>query len=179
MKSTDLKKYLNTRSREQLIAEIGEMFSRLDVVKDYYQGKLNLGYSEEVSQKYKSIIKHEFFPARGYGRAQLSVARKAVSDYKKVSASKLGIADIMIYYVEMGVEYTNEYGDIDGAFYDSMVGMFEKAVEFIVKHELKGQFEERCSEIVADGSGIGWGFSDQLNDIYFENFEDESDEGEA
>ncbi len=179
MKSTDLKQYLSTRSREQLIAEISEMFSKLDAVNDYYQGKLNLGYSEEVSQKYKSIIKHEFFPARGFGRAQLSVARKAVSDYKKVSESKFGIADIMIYYVEIGVEYTNEYGDIDGPFYDSMAGMFERAVEFIVKHEMKGQFEDRCSEIADDSADIGWGFSARMRDIYCESFEDEADEGEA
>lgn len=102
------------------------MFSKLGAVKDYYQGKLNLGYSEEVSQKYKS----------------------------------------------------NEYGDIDGPFYDSMAGMFERAVEFIVKHELKGQFEERCSEIADDSADIGWGFSVRMCEVYMENFEDEADEGE-
>jgi hypothetical protein len=54
-----------------------------------------------------------------------SVARKAVSDYKKVSASKFGLADVMLYYVEMGVQFTNAYGDIDEAFYNSMESMYE------------------------------------------------------
>jgi len=62
MKLKDLKQYLGARSREQLIAEIGEMFSKIDAVKDYYQSKLNLGYSAEVSEKYMSVIKREFFP---------------------------------------------------------------------------------------------------------------------
>jgi hypothetical protein len=38
-------------------------------------------------EKYKAIIKKEFFPARGFGEARLSVARKAVMDYKKLSNS--------------------------------------------------------------------------------------------
>ena len=170
MKLKDLKQYLGTRSREQLIAEIGEMFSKIDAVKDYYQSKLNLGYSAEVSEKYKSVIKHEFFPARGFGRARLSVARKAVSDYQKVSASKFGAADIMLYYVEVGVQFTNTYGDIDEAFYNSMESMYDRAVKYIVRHGLQGQFEERCRRIVTDTAGISWGFNDGLSYIYEEHF---------
>jgi hypothetical protein len=174
MKNKDLKQYLDTRSREQLIAEIGDMFSKIDSVRDYYQSKLNLGYSAEVAEKYKSIIKHEFFPVRGIGRVQLSVARKAVSDYRKVTASKFGIADVMLYYVEMGVQFTNVYGDIDEAFYNSMESMYERAVKYIVQHGLQGQFEERYRKIVTDTSGIGWGFHDELSNIYEEQFKEES-----
>jgi hypothetical protein len=174
MKIKDLKQYLNTRSREQLIAEIGDMFSKIDSVRDFYQSKVNLGYSAEVAEKYKSIIKHEFFPTRGFGRAQLSVARKAVSDYRKVSDSKFGVADVMLYYVEMGVQFTNEYGDIDEAFYNSMESMYERAVKYIVQHRMQGQFEERCRRIVADTSGMGWGFHDGLSYIYEEYFREES-----
>jgi hypothetical protein len=176
----DVKQYLDTRSREQLITEIVDLFSKIGSVKDYYQSKLNLGYSAEVSEKYKSIIKHEFFPARGFGRAQLSVARKAVSDYKKVSTSKYGVADIMLYYVEMGVQFTNTYGDIDEPFYNSMESMYERAVKYIVQHKMQVQFEERCRKIVNDTSGIGWGFHDELGYIYEENFKEEvSSEDEA
>jgi len=174
MRIKDLKQYLAARSKEQLIAEIGDMFSKIDSVKDYYQSKLNLGYSADVSEKYKSIIKHEFFPARGFGRAQLSVARKAVSDYKKVAGSKFGIADVMLYYVEMGVQFTNTYGDIDEAFYNSMESMYERAVKYIAQHGMRGQFEERCRRIVTDTADIGWGFHDGLSYIYEEHFKEEA-----
>jgi len=174
MKIKDLKQYLDTRSREQLIAEIGDMFTKLDSVKDYYQSKMKLGYSAEVSEKYKAVIKHEFFPARGFGRTQLSVARKAVSDYKKISASKFGVADMMLYYVEMGVQFTDTYGDIDEPFYNSMESMYERAVKYIVQHRMQGQFEERCRRIVADTAEMGWGFHDQLSYIYEGHFKGES-----
>ncbi len=172
MKIKDLKQYLETRSREQLIADIGEMFTKIDAVKDYYQSKLNLGYSAEVGEKYKSVIKHEFFPERGFGRARISVARKAVSDYQKVSASKFGVADVMLYYVEVGVQFTNTYGDIDEAFYNSMESMYGRAVKCIARHGLQGQFGERCRRIVADTSDIGWGLHDRLSYTFEEHFKE-------
>ena len=50
----------------------------------------------------------------------------------------------MLYYVEMGVQFTNAYGDIDEAFYNSMESMYERAVKYIAQHGMCGHFEERC-----------------------------------
>jgi hypothetical protein len=169
----DLKQFLNTRTKEELIRDIGELFSKIDSVQEYYQSKLNLGFSHEVLDKYKAIIKNEFFPSRGFHAFSLSVARKAISDYKKVSSSKMGLADIMLYYVEMGVKFTNTYGDIDEPFYNSMESMYKKAVEFIVKNLMKETFRDRCEQIVRDTEGIGWGFHDGLSDIYEAYYRDD------
>lgn len=56
---------------------------------------------------YKNIITHEFFPNRGFGKARLSVAKKAISDFKKLSDFPLNNADIMLHYVENGVQFTD------------------------------------------------------------------------
>jgi hypothetical protein len=168
---TTLKQHLKNCSKEELISEIAELFKRFDSVKDFYQVKLSPQAETQVSEKYKKIIENEFFPARGLGKGRLSVAKKAVSDYKKLSKSPMDIADIMLFYVEQGVKFTNSYGDIDESFYNSMESMYEKAVEWIIKYEMQSTFEERCQRIVKDTSGIGWGFHDTLSEIYdaFEN----------
>jgi hypothetical protein len=87
------------------------------VVKEYYQ--IRLSDDDGVLQKYKAIIEHEFFPVsdRKDPPARLSVAKKAITDYKKLTDSQVNIADIMVFYVETGVRFTNEYGDINEAFY--------------------------------------------------------------
>jgi Family of unknown function (DUF6155) len=167
-----LKQYLKSCSKEDLISDISELFKRFDAVKDYYQIKLSPQDEAQVSAKYKKIIENEFFPTRGYGKAQLSVARKAVTDYKKIAETPVGLADIMLFYVEQGVKFTNAYGDIDEPFYNSMESMYEKAVELIVKHELQDDFRKRCQNIVSDTSGIGWGFHDGLSDTYSSAFND-------
>jgi hypothetical protein len=81
--------------------------------------------------------------------------------------------DLMLFYVEQGVKFTNAYGDINEGFYNSMEGMYEKTIELILKYEQKSIFEDRCEKIVDDASGIGWGFSDVLLDMYNAAFREE------
>ena len=82
---------------------------------------------------YKARIRHEFFPARGFGAARLSVARKAIANYRKLSPPPASLADLMLFYVETGVQYTNTYGDINATFYRSMETMFQRAARLIAR----------------------------------------------
>lgn len=166
---TALKQHLRARSHEELIADIADLFTRLDVVKDYYALRLN-GPSDDLISSYKARIRHEFFPARGYGAARLSVARKAITEYQKLAPPAASVADLMLFYVEMGVRYTNTYGDINESFYSSMETMYERAVQLLATGDLRDAFEERCRQIVADTRHIGWGFHDTLSEIYDQCF---------
>ncbi len=163
---TNLKKYLKTRSQDELIGDIAELFKRFQPVKDYYQIQLYPEDQKQVAVKYKKIIEDEFFPTRGFGRAKLSAAKKAITEFKKVNRTSVGLVDIMLFYVEQGVKFTSAYGDIDEPFYMSMEGMYEKAVKEIIKYRLEDKFQKRCQKIVLDTSGMGWGFHDILSEIY-------------
>jgi hypothetical protein len=169
---TSLKKYLKERSQEELIADIADLFTKLDPVKDYYQLKLSGGESEwQLVEKYKAVIYKQFFPTRGWmPDPKLAAARKVISDYKKLSPSPEGVGDLMIFYVETGIEFTNTYGDIDEPFYNSIENMYERALEHLSKHQSLELFEERCKKIVADTRKIGWGFHDTLSDLYRQYF---------
>lgn len=165
-----LKLHLKHLSREELLAEIALLFDKFPKVKEYYQTKLGSEDSQGVLEKYKAIIEKEFNPPRGFPKARLSVAKKAISDFKKVGDSLVDLADLMVCYVEAGVKFTLEFGDIDEPFYNSMEGMFEKAAIHITRHNLHAQFEPRCLQIVRNTNGMGWGFHDTLGQIYDEYF---------
>jgi hypothetical protein len=167
----DLQVYLKQRPHDELVKDIVTLFKRFDVVKDYYQLQLDETSSKEIVDRYKAVIRREFFPERGFGRARLSVARKAITDCKKLVTAPQEIADLMLYYVEMGVEFTCTYGDIDEPFYNSMESMYERAAKWITQHKMQDQFAVRCQKILRDTSGMGWGFHDGLSaiyDVYFE-----------
>lgn len=168
MNVSELKKKLKSKTQKELIDDIASLYKSFDVVRQYYQVRLS-GDDESVLKKYKSIIEHEFFPVsnRKDPPTRLSVARKAITDLKKLTSSEVNIADIMVFYVETGVRFTNEYGNINEAFYISMESMYEKALDFIVNSGLDDIFNERLLAIVNDTDGIGWGFHDQLADLYF------------
>jgi len=162
MKVTELKKILKELSKEELSKDIVDLFKKNEFVKDYYISKYEADDCLSILIKHKDIIENEFFPKKGDGKGRLSVAKKAITEFKKLSSNKAQIADLMIFYVETGVNYTNSYGDIDEAFYYSMESMYEQAINFIEANKLKKQFKDRCLRIVNETEGIGWGFHDQL-----------------
>lgn len=167
---TTLKQHLKQASKEELIDEISELFKTFKSVKEYYQLKLSPETEQYVGENYKQTIEHEFFPARGFGKARLSAARKAVNDYKKVCRDPAALVDMMLFYVEQGVKFTDAYGDIDEPFYNSMESMFESATKAIAKYGLQGVAKRRCRTIVQDTSQTGWGFHDALREIYQATF---------
>jgi len=168
-----LKKYLNQKTREELIYEIIELSTKFSVVKDYCQEKSGASIKGKTLEKYKTLITHEFFPTRGYGRARLSIARKAVTDFKKTSQSTVELIDLMLHYVETGVRFTEEYGDINEPFYDSMENMYDKVLRLITEAGVKQEFRQRCHEIVVDTQDMGWGFHDILGNMYHDVFGNE------
>ncbi len=98
---------------------------------------------------------------------RLSVARKAVTEVKKLGLTSESMADLMLFYVETGVEFTSDYGDINESFYNSMESMYLKALEYMEKEGLLKHFENRALQIVNKTSNIGWGFHDTLGDFFY------------
>ena len=81
------------------------------------------------------------------------------------------IADLMLYYVECGVEFTNLYGDIDERFYSSLESMFADFVNLLNSMENDAFYRrqaKRIQAVFADTRSIGWGFADEMARIYFD-----------
>ncbi len=157
-----LKQFLNSLSRPVLIKEIYLLVRRFSQVKQFYDSHFNSQAVKIDLEKYKDQVKHEFFPKRGFGKARLSIARKPVQEYVKINPNSKELVDLMIFYVEQGSRFTNEYGDIDKPFYNSMKSMFENALKLTVKLKLQDEFRGRCEKIVESVSRIGWGYYDDL-----------------
>jgi len=166
---SQLKKYLQNSSKQILADDILELFKKFPKVKEFYQSKLT-GGDFELRDKYKKIIKNEFFPDRGFGKMRLSIARKAISDFRKLSNNNHLIADLMIYYVEMGVDFTLKYGDIDEPFYNSMESMYKTAAKFVIDNKIEDGYLPRFQKIVSDTGDIGWGFYDMIDELYHQHF---------
>ena len=173
MATTNLKKFLKTLTKDELINHIVELDKKFKPVQEYYRLVVNNDVSGAV-EKAKKEIENEFYPVRGLPKMRLSVARKAVTDAKKLNLPPEAMADLMLFYVETGVEFTNDYGDINESFYSSMESMFLKALEFLEKENLLTQFENRAFKIIHNTVDTGWGFHDTLSDYYYQfyRFED-------
>ncbi len=168
MTVTTLKKNLKTLSNDDLVQYIVDLYKKDKFVKDYFDIEFSKNNQNdlEIFNKYKNTIEHEFFPTRGHGKARISKPKKAISEYKKISNNQTHIAELMIFYVENGVQFTFEYGDINDQFYTSMGKMYEDALKHIKEHGLKDAFRFRCKKIVTDTVNMGWGFHDMLERLH-------------
>ena len=50
----------------------------------------------------------------------------------------------MLHYVDQGVNFTGQYGDIDEPFYNSMEKMFKDALKLSKKNNLLPFFQKNC-----------------------------------
>lgn len=172
MPQKELKNYLTQLKKEDLIKEIEKLYKKFKPVQEYYSMELSRN-TGNVLEKYKTQLCKEYFPERGYGRARASVARNIISEFTKISVFDIDLIELMLYRVELCVEFTKSYGDITESFYTSAENAFDRVCKLIVKNKHQDQFIERCTALVNNTRNCGWGFYDTLSDIFYEYFKRE------
>jgi hypothetical protein len=122
---------------------------------------------EEVLEAYRAKIVEQFFPKRGFGKLKLAEARKAIREYGKATGSAPGTAELLMTYVENGVDFTNQYGDIDERFYNSVESVLKELATLLrgAGRELYPHFSDRLAQIDKETKGIGWGFHDYIAEV--------------
>ena len=117
----------------------------------------------------KKIISDCLYPDVQRDRPlQVAKAKKAVADFCKAVAEPVLHAELMVFFLEQGNAFTVEYGDIDAGFYDALLAMARRAVQAIcgLPKEIRESYRERFAEVVRSSSRIGWGYHDELTEIY-------------
>lgn len=168
MKLTELKKHLNSMEQAELVA----LLCRLYKGSKQCQNLLDLMFDGEAAEAAliadcKRKIRTAFFG----NRLSLRTARSVISDFRKAAPSMERLAELMLYYVECGVELTNVCGDIDEAFYASIVSMFHDYVALVNRMESDAYYrcnENRLRNVMRDTDGIGWGFPEGMAEAYYQ-----------
>jgi hypothetical protein len=77
---------------------------------------------------------------------------------------------LLLCYAENGVDFTNSYGDIDEQFYNNISKIYEKALYLIAENNLEEKYLDDCRSIMNDATGIGWGFGDWMDELFYDYF---------
>lgn len=165
-----LNKYLGELTKAELEAEIKKLYSKFADVKTFYE--LELGDdTSDILESYKGRIHKEYFPTRGYGRARSSESRKVITEFKKVSVFQKDVIDLMLYRVEVMIQFSDKYGDMEEAFYNSIESSFQDACKLIKEERLEAAYKPVCKQLITAADSVGWGLSDVMDDIYSEFLE--------
>ncbi len=167
----DIEKVICQFGKEQLIDLLHDLYRLSSDNKDFFYTRFSIG--DDQLSKYKKIIQNSVHPCIDEGETlDIEKAIDAINRYCKAVDHPLGEAELRVFYVECGNNFTLSYGDVDEDFYYAMLEMYEYATETVLKLPTKGQeeFKNRLQEIMKSASGIGWGYYDGLCDIYYEAF---------
>ncbi|MGB4204364.1 MAG: hypothetical protein GX128_08415 [Bacteroidales bacterium] len=167
---TDIKKELKKLDKDKLIYLVADLYKKNKSVQEFLDFYVNPN-ERELFEKYRDKVFVAFYPKRGY-KLKLKDGKKAISDFKKLGPSTDLLADLMLFYVETGVQFTNDFGDIDEGFYSSMATTYVAALTLMRKENLLDKYADRASKVVSDTSGIGWGFHDYLCDVHSDFYAD-------
>jgi len=154
--------------KKELIEIISDLYKKNKSVQEYLNFYIKPD-EEGLLEKYRVKVYEAFYPKRGF-EYNLKQGKQAISDFKKLGPSADLLADLMFLYVETGVKFTNEYGDINETFYNSMESTYAGVLKFIYKEGLTETFQPRARQILNDTQHMGWGFHDVLSDSFYQYY---------
>jgi len=154
-------------SQKELLSLVGELYRLSKSNQSFLHARF--ADRDAAMEECKKLVSECLYPDVQRDRPlQVAKARKAVADFCKAVADPAAHAELMLFFLEQGNAFTLEYGDIDAGFYSALVAMARRAVEAIVSLpvDLQESFRERLAKVVRSSSGIGWGYHDDLKEIY-------------
>lgn len=159
---------LATQDKLALLALLKDLYDIASRNRDFIQARCQVDDGDgDVLETYRCKIVEKFYPKRGEDKLKLGGARKAIRDYRKATGNISGTAELLMTYVETGVRYTNDHGDINERFYSNVeLALGELAAQLRGDaRELYPQFRARLAKIEQETDGVGWGFHDFIADV--------------
>ena len=163
----ELRTILNKADRKDLLNLVGDLYA----LRKENQNFLHARVLKDASTlaPYKEIIEHNVSPADPSKHPiRLSPARKAISDYRKAVGDPEGLAELMLFYVECGINFTLEMGDIDEAFYSSMDSVYYDGMKMLNRcdNDVIVRLLPRFEALIQSSGDIGWGVFDSFLDTF-------------
>jgi len=122
---------------------------------------------EPRTAAYRERIQEHFYPRHGDGSIKTGPVRAMIREYRKATGDLQGTLDLMLFAVETGTDFTNDFGDIDEPFYDGLCSILGDFARLLSSPDCRGfypTFASRLAKLRDEGSDIGWGYSDFLDE---------------
>jgi len=174
MKKSKLNTYLKEMTRLELEGEIKKLYSKFNEVKQFYELELSEDTSA-ILNKFKDKIEKEYFPTRGYGKGRSKESRKVITDFKKISVFNKDVVELLLCRVENMIGYAS-YGDMNDAFYNSLISSFNEACQLISSERLENEYLVKCRKLVDETGDLGYGVTESFEDLYWRYFGESHEE---
>ncbi len=163
----DIRAVLSKADNKDVLKLVGELYALRKENLEFLHARYLK--DDRALGPYKETIAQSISPAEPWKTlVKISQARKAISDYRKAAGDPENLADLMLFYVECGVTYIQEWEDADEAFYSSLVSVFTDGMEMLDRCDQNAirRLLPRFEEAVQSTAEMIWSFHDSLCDIF-------------
>lgn len=157
MSKRALVKYLQSLDKEELESQVLELYAKFKPVRDYYGFVFNPKEGKLIEEA-KFKVSREYFPTTGRRKpkARRSVAHKAIKNFLTLELDPALLADFMLFNIETAMRFNVRKPQTQDAFYKSIFGSFEQAVEYIHVNGLKAIHWDRMNKILDEAEEQQW-----------------------
>jgi len=120
---------------------------------DDYKKRINLALAPDISRR--------------NANPSVSTAKKAISEYTKAVGDPLGILELKLFWCEMAVGFSIEYGFADIGYLEALLRQYRDVCQLLpdIPEPRLTEFIERMEGLRADAAQIGYGVFDEMNDL--------------
>lgn len=151
----ELNKYLKELSKEELIKEVNKLYSKFKFVKDYYAFELGTDNGELLKACKVRIAKLILKTGRNI-KPDITSVNKVIREFAKVSVHQANVIDLMLYKVELSVEFLDQWGysHFTGV-ENSIANTYPDILNLIRKNRLEKTFTKRCRQVEVKAGNYG------------------------
>lgn len=166
MNEAKLNDYLSSLCKSELEKEIVELFKIYPEVKEHYNLKISNKLEESLLEKYRIKIENEFLSSKDRNKTKYSLISQIIMEFQQVSSEPENIVKLMLYYIDMALEFVNSDIEVEESFYLSIEGVFEKALNIIFKNELEEEVEGNIKQLMDKVSNQKYELKENMTNIY-------------
>ena len=170
------RKRLNSLEKAELVALVKDMMELFDDNKLFVRSVLAGSEDIEVERYKKKISRALSYDMQKSEYWNLEEAERTLRYLEKATDNPRIIADVYVHAVVKGHKITDEMGDIDGDYYDSMIEIYEDAIKWAIVAEKQGhnisRLKDELHQVMLKAKNVGWGYGDEISEIWTEYFGD-------
>ena len=136
----------------------------------------NINAGTKKVKDFKAIIQESLYPKypEHFSPGAMAISLRIIDTLKKNGGTPSEIADLTLFYIECGTQFTCSHGDMDEDFYAELENAFEDLLVFLKENKQTNLFEtyeHRINALIKEADEcVGWGYPDQLRDYLITHF---------
>ncbi len=163
---------LEKESHKNLLKMIKALYDRSENNRNFIKASIFEG--QVTTKTYKRIIADAIYLDTNdrNDEIEFSIARKAISDFKKANGNAKCVLDLMIYYIEVGTEQAKGICIDYCEYYNSLESMFNSIIKRLIGKDKKhaDSFRPRLENIIKNSKNAGYGYEETIQEMFNKAF---------